>query len=153
IPRKNITRLGLNYEGIIPEVNQRNNYKRVSSLLNKPLQMRLFKDVEDPRYAQFFILPQFSYNLYDGFSLGPRISNKALLPKDFTYEISPKYGFVSHDIVGSLFVYNTHQFRNKNLYNIQYGVSGNRYSYDRNLFYYRFSPFISFAFRHRDLRK
>lgn len=152
IPRKNIKRLGLNYEGVIPEVNQRNNYKSVTTLLNKPLQFRLLQDVEDPRYDQFFLIPEFDYNLYDGFSVGPKIFNSNLLFENFSYSISPKYGFTSRDLVGSAAFFNTHQFRNKSLNAIRYGFTGTRYSYAKNLFYYRYSPYIRFGFRDKNLR-
>src|SRR5699024_9323630 len=82
IPKKDITRLGLNYEGKIPEFNQRNNYKNLKGLLNKPLQFRLFTDVEDPHYSQFFLMPEFTYNLYDGFTMGTGITNQSLLLKN-----------------------------------------------------------------------
>lgn len=152
IPRKNITRLGVNYEGIIPEINQRNNYKNLRSIFDKPLQFRLFKDIEDPHYTQFFIMPEFTYNLYDGFTLGSRISNKAILKKPFTYSITPQYGFKSRAFVGRLTTSYTQQFRNQNLSQITYGFVGNRYQYDYGLFYNRISPYVSFNWRHRDLR-
>ncbi len=53
IPAANIRKLALNYEGRIPEYNRRNNFKAVEGLLDKPLQFRLFQDVEDPNYTQF----------------------------------------------------------------------------------------------------
>jgi len=59
IPAENIRKLALNYEGKIPEYNRRNNFKAVKGLLNKPLQFRLFQDVEDPNYTQFFFMPIF----------------------------------------------------------------------------------------------
>ena len=39
IPAEGIKKLVLNYEGIIPEYNQRNNYKNVQGFLNRPLQV------------------------------------------------------------------------------------------------------------------
>lgn len=150
--REDADRLALNYEGIIPEINKRNNFKSIDKIFNKPFQFRLLKDVQDPHYTQFFIMPVFNYNLYDGLSLGLRVSNRAVLKKRFSYEITPEYGFNSDALVGKLSVWNTHQFRNKNLSEITYGVSGNRYSYAYDLFYYRFSPYVTFNFRHRDLR-
>src|SRR5699024_11087107 len=129
IPKQDITKLALNYKGIIPEINQRNNSKNLRGLFNKPLQLRLIKDVEDPHYTQFFLMPEFAYNLYDGFTMGTRISNQAILRKRFTYHITPQYGFRSRALVGKLaFSYNQ-QFRNQNLSNIVYGLSANRFSY------------------------
>lgn len=152
IPKKEITQLALNYEKIIPEFNQRNNYKNLKSPFNKPLEFRLFKDVENSRYTQFFIMPEFSYNVYDGFVLGSQISNEAILAKNLTYSFTPQYGFKSRNILGKVnFLYNQ-QFRNQNLSNIAYGFVGHRYSYAENAFYHRFSPYITLSWRHRDLK-
>lgn len=152
IPKDSVMRLGLNVEGVIPEINKRNNYKNLKGIFNKPLKFRLFKDIENPERTQFFFMPQFSYNLYDGLALGVQLSNSAVLPKRFDYQITPQYAFGSQALVGSVSVSNTHQFRNKNLSAFTYGVAANRHSYARDLFYYRFSPYVIFKFRHRDLR-
>ena len=152
IPRLEIERLALNYEGEIPEFNQRNNYKAVTTLLGKPMQFRLFQDVEDPRYNQIFFMPEFDYNLYDGISIGPKLYNKTVLSKTFNFSISPKYGFTSKTLVGSASFYNAHQFENNDLYQIHYGIGGSRYSYGYNLFYQKFTPFLVFSFRNSYLR-
>src|SRR5690606_12259858 len=93
IPREGIERLALNYEGVIPEINQRDNYKGVTTLFNKPLQFRLLKDVEDPRYTQLFFMPEVSFNLYDGVAIGPKVYNKPFLNRRFDFRIAPKFGF------------------------------------------------------------
>ncbi len=152
IPRLNIERLALNYEQEVPEFNQRNNYKGVTKLLDKPIQFRLLQDVEDPRYHQVFFMPEFEYNLYDGISVGPKLYNKTILSKTFNFALSPKYGFNSNTLVGSASFINTHQFENKELYAISYGLSGNRFSYGYNLFYEKFTPFLAFYFRNSYLR-
>lgn len=152
IPKDSITRLGLNYEGIIPEINQRNNYKNLRSPFNKPLQFRLFTDAEDPHYSQVFLMPEFSYNYYDGLVIGSRFSNQAILPKKFTYNITPEYGSKSGDLVGSVSLLYNQQFRNKNLHKIAYGFAGQRFNYAPEAFYHRMSPYIRFSWRHRDLR-
>tara|TARA_R110002020_G_scaffold183844_2_gene380321 strand:+ start:7700 stop:10510 length:2811 start_codon:yes stop_codon:yes gene_type:complete len=152
IPAKNIRKLALNYEGRIPEYNRRNNFKTVDGLLNKPLQFRLFQDVEDPNYTQFFFMPIFEYNLYDGISAGLRLYNKTVLPKAVHYSLEPQFGFRSKTLVGSASISYTQTMDQGNLYAMRYGFSGNYYSYDRGLFYKRFTPYITFAFRNKDLR-
>ena len=147
-----IQRLALNYEQEIPEFNQRNNYKGVTKLLDKPIQFRLLQDVEDPRYHQVFFMPEFDYNLYDGISIGPKLYNKTVLNKTFNFAISPKYGFNSETLVGSASILNSHQFENKELYSIYYGIGGSRFSYGYGLFYEKYSPFLVFAFRNPYLR-
>ncbi len=152
IPAENVRKLALNYKGEIPEYNRRNNYKAVKGLLNKPLQFRLFQDVEDPNYTQFFFMPIFEYNLYDGVSAGLRLYNKTVLPKAIHYSLEPQYGFRSKTLVGSASISYTQTVDQGTLYAMRYGFSGNYYSYDRGLFYKRFTPYITFAFRNDDLR-
>ncbi len=152
IPAENIRKLALNYEGKIPEYNRRNNFKAVKGLLNKPLQFRLFQDVEDPNYTQFFFMPIFEYNLYDGISAGLRLYNKTVLPKAVHYSLEPQFGFRSKTLVGSASISYKQTMDQGNLYAMRYGFSGNYYSYDRGLFYKRFTPYITFAFRNDDLR-
>ena len=153
IPSKDIRKLAVNYEGKIPEYNRRNNFKSVDGLLNKPIQFRIFQDVEDPNYTQFFFIPVFTYNLYDGVSTGIRIYNKTLLPKALNYSLEPQIGLRSKTIVGSASVSYRQQMDEGNLYAMRYGFSGKYYSYDRGLFYKRFSPYMTFSFRNPDLRK
>lgn len=152
IPKLDIERLALNYEQKIPELNQRNNYKRVSTLFNKPVQFRLFQDVEDPKYNQIFLMPEVDYNLYDGLSIGPKVYNKTVLSKTFNFTLSPKYGFGSQTLVGSAGVSNTHQFENQKLHAIRYGIGGTRFSYGFGLFYKKYTPYLTFAFRDSYLR-
>lgn len=152
IPSKDIRKLALNYEGKIPEFNRRNNFKAVKGVFNKPIQFRLFQDVEDPHYTQLFFMPIFEYNLYDGISTGLRLYNKTFLPKAVHFSLEPSYGFRSKTLVGSGSISYTQRMDQENLYAMRYGFSGNYYSYDQGLFYKRFSPYITFAFRNKDLR-
>lgn len=153
IPSENIRNLALNYEGEIPEYNRRNNYKKIDGLLKKPLQFRIFQDVEDPKYTQFFFMPIFEYNLYDGVSTGIRLYNKTVLPKAVHYSLEPQFGLRSKTLVGGGSISYTQTMNEGKLYAMHYGFSGNYYSYDRNLFYKRFTPYITFSFRNpNDLR-
>ncbi|MDT0649580.1 metalloprotease [Autumnicola edwardsiae] len=152
IPRKDVERVALNYEQKIPEINQRNNYKGVTTLFDRPLQFRLLQDVEDPRYNQLFFMPEFDYNLYDGISIGPKLYNNTFLNRNFNFTISPKFGFNSKTIVGSASISNAHQYENSELYAVRYGISGTRFSYGYDLFYEKFSPFLTFSYRNKYLR-
>ena len=153
LPKKGIRQIALNYESIIPEYNERNNYKKVKGFLNRPLQIKLFKDVENPKYNQIFVMPEYSYNVYDGIAIGPKLYNKTILRKDFQYKLEPLYAFKSKTLVGSAsFVYKKMpEFGN--LYFYRFGISGNYFSYDEGLFYKRFSPFATIGFKNsKDLR-
>ena len=152
IASANIRSLALNYNGEIPEYNRRNNYKSLKGLLNKPIQLRLFQDIEDPKYTQIFFMPIFEYNLYDGVSMGMRLYNKTALRKAVHYSLEPQIGLRSKNIVGSASIRYTQNIQSSSLYAMRYGFSGNYYSYDRDLFYKRFTPFLTFAFRNPDLR-
>src|SRR5690606_42028012 len=130
-----IKKIVLKYESEIPEYNRRNNSKSLNVLFNKPIQFRLVQDVEDPSYTQFFFMPIFEYNLYDGVSAGLRLYNKTVLPKAVHYSLEPQFGFRSKTLVGRASVSYTQIMNEGNLYAMRYGFSGNYYSYDRGLFY------------------
>jgi len=153
LPAKDVRKIALNYEGVIPEFNQRNNYKKVKGLLNRPLQLRLFKDVEDPKYNQIFVMPAYRFNVYDGLALGPKLYNKTVLPKSFHYRLEPLYAFRSKTLVGSGSLRFNHRPEFSKLYNINAGVAGSYFSYDDGLFFKRLSPYVLFSFRDKkDLR-
>ena len=153
IPAKEIRKIAINYEGIIPEINQRDNYKKVKGLTNKPFQIRLLKDVEDPKYNQLFIMPSYGYNVYDGISLGAKFYNKSVLQKDFQYKINPMWAFKSKTLVGSGSAVYRKMPEFGNAYFYRFGVSGSYFSYDDDLFYKRLSPFATIGFRDsKDLR-
>ncbi|WP_240673177.1 gluzincin family metallopeptidase [Aequorivita ciconiae] len=152
IPSKDIRKLALNYEGEIPEYDRKNNFKNLKGLLNKPIQFRLFRDMEDPNYTQVFFMPIFQYNLYDGISAGVRLNNRTLLPTPLSYSVSPQYAARSNSIVGSASIRYTQDMDEDNLYAMRYGFAGSYNSYDKGLFYRRFSPYITFLFRNPDLR-
>lgn len=150
VPAQNIRKLALNYDASIPEINQRNNYKNLKGILNRPVQFRLFQDVEDPTYNQLFFMPIFEYNLYDGLTTGVKLYNKTFLNKELDYKLEPQFGFRSKTIIGSGSISYTEQFDTESLYATRIGISGNRYSYNDGLFYKRISPFMTFAFRNND---
>lgn len=156
IPKEGADRLVLNENKVIPEINQRNNTKSLNpSLFNKPLQVRLFKDVEDPDYSQVFIMPLIEYkNIYDGLRLGMKVYNKTILKKAFIYKIAPQYSTNSRSVTGSAVVqYNQYFQNNDRLYRIYYGLGSSYSSYADDLFVTKFTPNISFYFRNnKDLR-
>lgn len=142
----------VNHDFILPEYNARDNFKRKKKIFNKPIQVRLLEDIEDPNYNQIFVMPEFTYNLYDGIAIGSKIYNTSLLPKDFSYDIGPKYGLGSQAIVGSISFDYTQNFKHQELFRIRYGASGSRYSYNTDLFYNRYSAFMQMTYRPEDLR-
>ena len=152
IPSEGIKTVAINHEGIVPEINRRNNYRSVTGILNKPIQFKLLKDIEDPQYNQLFFMPDFQYNLYDGLALGTKIYNKALLNRNFEFELAPLYGLSSQTIVGFASISHQIFFNDDDLYSIRYGISGSRFSYGYGLSYQRYTPYLVLAFRNSYLR-
>lgn len=150
IPRNNATKLTLNYDQTIPEYNLRDNWKSLKGFLsnNKPIQIRIFKDIEDPNYSQVFLMPLIEYrNIYDGLTIGAKIYNKTLLRKRFNYKFSPKYSIKSNSLTGSASVFIENPVEDSNLYSYSYGISGKYSSYAPNLFARVISPNLTFRFR------
>ncbi|ARN79401.1 aminopeptidase [Nonlabens spongiae] len=156
LSRKRANRIAINYEKLIPEFNQRDNYRTLKGFpsLNRPIEFRLIKDVEDPERSQVFLIPDLQYNLYDGITIGSRFYNGNLLSKPFRYSLKPAYGLGSNKLVGSIGFQYTHplQDRNERLYQVQYGLSGNTYSYDNDLMYRRATGWLVLSYRPEDLR-
>ncbi|WP_406683631.1 metalloprotease [Seonamhaeicola sp. MEBiC1930] len=150
IPKSNANKLVLNYNKVIPEINVRDNWKSLKGFFfnNKPLQFRVFQDIEDPHYNQVFFMPVAEFNnIYDGLTIGTRIYNKTVLRKLLNYRIEPQYAFKSKSITGSGFVSNSHYFENSKLYHLIYGIGAGYSSYAENLFVRQITPSLSFMFR------
>ncbi len=152
IPAAGIKQVAVNHEGVVPEINRRNNYRTVGGIMNRPLQFRLFQDFENPRYQQVFFMPEFQYNLYDGPSFGLKLYNKTVLDRNFEYNLSPFYASKSQTIVGGAGL--SHKiFFDEDLYMISYGIGGSRFSYGHDLMYQRLTPHLSLYFRDSYMRQ
>ena len=150
IARNETTKLVLNYDNTIPEYNLRDNWKSLRGWFfnNKPLQVRVFKDIEDPNYNQVFFMPLVEFNnIYDGFTLGAKVYNKTLLMKNFTYQLSPKYSFNSQTITGGIQAVYSQFLENRNLHMINYGLSSSYSGFAKSAFVTKISPSVSLFFR------
>ncbi len=156
LSRKQANRVALNHERIIPEFNPRDNYRTLKSLpsLNRPIEFRFFKDVEDPERSQVYFIPDFEFNIYDGLAIGSRFYNGNILSKPFRYSLKPAYGFGSGRIVGSVSFQHQHPLQNRDdpMYQVTYGLSASRFSYADDLLFRRASGYLSFSYRPKDLR-
>ena len=153
VPKKNIRKLALNYNQVIPENNQRNNFKKIKGLLNRPIQLRILEDVEDPKYNQLFFIPTTGFNVYDGVLIGPKLFNESIQTKALRYRLEPQYGLRSNMILGSASISYRDMRLENNLYFTRYGISGNVFSFNEGLLFRRLSPFITLGFRdNKDLR-
>ncbi len=152
IANDDISKLVLDYDQKIPEINRRNNYRNLKWIFNKPVQFRLLQDVEDPRYGQIFFIPEFEFNVYDGFTIASKFYNKTILRRNFEYNISPAYGLKSNKLLGSASFFHRKQIAEDGLYQIRYGINGSMFSYAPDLLFRRLSSSINFSFRPKDLR-
>ncbi len=156
IPRNDADKLVLNYDNSVPEYNLRDNWKSLKGFFfnNKPLQLRVFQDVEDPNYNQVFVMPLIEFNnIYDGVTLGAKFYNRTLLRKNFNYKFSPQYATKSKTFTGGGSVYYTHNLQDQNLYDISYGIGVRYSSFAENAFVTKITPSLSFNFRNdKDFR-
>ncbi|WP_191859906.1 gluzincin family metallopeptidase [Hanstruepera ponticola] len=153
IPDNGYTKLVLNQDQIVPEFNLRNNTKDLTNaLFNRPLQIRLIKDIEDPKYNQLFLMPIVEFNnIYDGIVLGVKAYNKTVLKKAFNYKISPQYGLKSKSLTGGVSLdYNQYIDNSQSLFLIRYGIGAGYQSYADDLFVTKFTPGVQFQFRDND---
>lgn len=150
LAKNDATKLVINQDESILEINNRNNTKTLTNaLFNRPIQLRLIKDVEDPRYNQIFLMPIIEYNnIYDGFVFGVKPYNKSILRKPFTYKLAPQYATKSKALTGSAnFIYQQYINNLDYLYKIQYVLTGSYSSYAEDLFVTSFKPSVTFNFR------
>ncbi|MEE9364321.1 MAG: metalloprotease [Cellulophaga sp.] len=149
IPKNGEDRLVLNYDHKIPEFNQRDNWKSLGGFFsrNKKLKFQFFKDVEDPNYTQVLFAPILTFNAYDGFSPGIRLTNKTFLRKRFIYNWSPSYSFKENTLVGyGKFTY-TKDHNKGGLYVSNYSLRASTFHFQTNSRYTKITPSVSFGWR------
>ncbi len=145
--------IGVNYFNQYPEIQSKNNYQKVHHVLfNRPLQIRLFKDLENPLKKQLFVNPYFEYNYYDGLIIGAQFYNDGVLHNDFNYSLSPSYSTKAKKLSGSFSFSKTSFFDKSWPFSIKYGVGGSYYHYNFDLTYKKLNPFVALEFRDKDLR-
>ncbi len=153
IPKGDFNRVSLNYENSYPEFNSLDNWKKIGkNLLSKPLQVKLFKDIDDPYYHQLFVQPQVKYNFYDGLLLGLKIHNKPIINRNFQFILTPLYGTKSSSINGTFVTRYLQYFEDSPILRMIYGVSGSNLHYAEELSYNTFNQFVTMQFRRKSLR-
>ncbi|MEJ4087888.1 metalloprotease [Galbibacter orientalis] len=154
VPRKDVKRLVLNYDRVIPEFNERDNWKSVNGFFstNRKLKFKFFKDTEDPYYNQIFYVPVLRFNIYDGITPGMRLYNKTFLTKPFVYDLQPSYAFGENAIVGSGSLRLRKYVNHDNMYLIDAYLAGSSFHYADGLRYSTITPSVTFRFRNDDLR-
>lgn len=153
IAKGDFDKVSLNYEQLYPEYNTLDNWKNVNkSILDKPVQFKLVKDIEDPYYNQLFYQPELGYNYYDGITLGLKLHNKPIIPRNFVFKLVPSYATKSQTFTGLASVLYNQYFENSKIERIIYGVSASNFHYAPELSYGIFAPYISIIFRRKSLR-
>ena len=154
IARNNIDKIILNLKNEVPEYNLRNNWKKIEGFFpnNRPLKFVFMKDLEDPYYNQVLYVPSIYYNLYDGVTPGIRLHNKTILEKPFIFDVNPSYSTKSKNLSGSAVFVVNQNFRNSNLYNARYSISGSYFHYAEDAAYLRLNPSLQLRIREPNFR-
>ncbi len=154
IKRNQADRIILNYNNEVPEINLRNNWKKLEGFFpnNRPIKFVFMKDLEDPYFNQILYIPTVTYNLYDGVSPGIRLHNKTILDKPITFDINPAFSSKTNNLIGSGAIIMNENYRNSSLYTIRYALSGSYFHYAPNASYSKITPSVEFRIREADLR-
>ena len=154
IKRNQADRIILNYNNEVPEINLRNNWKKLEGFFpnNRPIKFVFMKDLEDPYFNQILYIPTVTYNLYDGVSPGIRLHNKTILDKPITFDINPAFSSNTNNLIGSGALIMNENYRNSSLYTIRYALSGSYFHYAPNASYSKITPSVEFRIREADLR-
>ncbi|WP_209272326.1 M1 family aminopeptidase [Wenyingzhuangia aestuarii] len=153
IKNDSLDKIVLNYENIYPEINYRNNWdNKKPKLFERPIQISLLKDLNNPRKNQVFLKPEGDYNYYDGFILGVSLQNKAFLHQNLEYAITPTFSTASKSLTGGFNVDYSIFPENTIIYQTNFGISGSNYHYAPDLNYNTVAPYFSLSFKQKDFR-
>ena len=154
VERKGAEKLVLNYKNEVPEYNLRNNWRSLTGFFpnNRPIKFAFMKDIEDPKVNQILYVPTLTYNLYDGLIPGVRLHNKTLLDKPFTFDVNPSYSTLTKNLSGSGYMAINQNYRESNLFNVRYLLSGSYFHYAPDAFYTSITPSVVLKIREDDFR-
>ena len=152
IPNKNETRLVLNYDKKIPEVNQRDNWKSLKGFFssNKKLQLRFFKDIENPYYNQLFWVPEFKFDANTGISAGISLNNRTFITRKLIFDLKPRYSSRENAIIGRVGFTKRHFYNNRKLNSLNYALGAGTSFFDTNSRFTTITPSISLQWRPKD---
>jgi hypothetical protein len=151
-PALDFDRIVLNDNNTLPEYNLRDNTLKYNrkwyDVIDKPLQLKLMTDIENPHYTQVFVNPYIEWNAYDGLVLGGAFYNKSIIRRPFNYNISPTYAFNAKSLTGSGSMSYTYYFRESDiLHSIKFGMFAKFSHYDTDLAYFKYNPAVSLHFK------
>ena len=144
--------LVINPNAKLPEINPRNNWKKLGGLGLKPLRLTFVKDLENPQYNQIFYNPRVDFNVYDGLSFGVRLNNKTVKSKPFVFTLEPFYASKEKSLVGS-FITTYSLFNTQSDYYLkQVSFAGSSFHYNTNLRYSSLFTAFNIFKRNQNLR-
>lgn len=152
LPTKNADFIVINPTHKLPEVNPRNNWKKITGLKLKPLRFTFVKDLENPQYNQVFYNPRINFNAYDGLSFGVRLNNKSIKAKPFVFTLEPFYASLEESLVGSFLTSYTDFDSESDYYLRNINLSGSSFHYDTNLRYSSIFASLNVYKRSKNLR-
>ena len=152
IPNNEETRLVLNYDKKIPEVNQRDNWKSLNGFLssNKKLQLRFFKDIENPYYNQLFWVPEFKFDANNGISAGISLNNRTFINRKLIFDLKPRYASRENAVIGSVGFTKRHFYNEGKLNSLNYSLGAGTSFFDVNSRFTTITPSISLQWRPQD---
>ena len=140
--------LVINPDQDIVEINlNNNNFTSLSHKVRRKTKISFFEDIPTSHAKQWFVVPDLSFNAYDGLLAGMMINNGLAMKHPLFLSVSPQYSTKGNNLNGDAKMFFRKYYQDKSLSQIQYGLSFQSYHYAPELRYYRFSPSISWLFR------
>lgn len=141
IPRPEVKKILLNDEYIFPESSFRDNFLYTKGLFSntKRIKLKLLRDIPDPEYNEIYIEPKLSFNAYDKVLLGLSFKNQSLFEQPFLYSLAPYYSTGTGKLTGSASALYNYRPTGAFFSNLQVGVSGSYFHYDKDLAYRKLS--------------
>ena len=139
-------RLAINDNFIVPEIQERNNYLITKGIFknSKRLQFKIIPDIENPKYNQIFLVPEFEYNNYDKLQIGLGISNYSIFNRPFKFKIKPKFSTGPRKLTGNISL-NYHFNPNDGIFQkVSFNLGGQYKHYEQNLSFVTLSPSVDF---------
>lgn len=147
------------------DYNRFNNNSRINGILKKRdrISISMFPKLDYPTARRAFILPAGGWNVYDGFMIGPVVSNSFFPVRKFEFDLAPFYAFNSKNLTGTGSVrYNYFpengfarrytlgiSARTFAYEDVRYRNSGNQFT-ERQSTYLRMNPFLELRLRNKD---
>ena len=143
-----IDKIVINPEQLVLETNTNNNNITLNnSFTKRDRKLRLFEDIPSSHYASTFVVPNLTFNAYDGVLFGMAIHNGLVLRQPTTLYFSPQYATKEMSLSGSFSIRHRSYFQKKKLASISYGFGAESFHFNPGQRYYRFNPQIDATFR------